>query len=158
MNDDSFKQVEPAYSFFETSNNFFFYLQALLKNFYNAFDFNSIFVFIYELRNLILKFFFKNDFFYIRLLYNPLISKFKHDSDVSSDLLFFEDFYYKQTSKRVLSQIAFIGHSTGGWNNPLGIAGQYTPGLNFYAKGAIHFNFSYQYPDFFSGRYFSPES
>lgn len=138
---------------FHFSQNFLFNL----TNFYNYFKSGGFFLDLYKLRNRISSFFFANEFFFVRLLYNPLITRFKHDSNISSDLIFFEDFYYKQSSKRVLSQIAFSSHSLGGWNNPLGLSGQYIPGLNFYSKGSIHFNFNYQYPDFFSGRYFSPE-
>lgn len=136
------------------------FFQKFLSNlsiFYNYFKFGSFFLDLYKLRSYISSFFFTNEFFFVRLLYNPLVSRFKHDSIISSDLLFFENFYYKQSAKMILSQIAFSSHSLGGWNNPLGLSGQYIPGLNFYSKGPIHFNFNYQYPDFFSGRYFSPE-
>lgn len=139
--------------FFFISNNFFFYFEV----FFSYLKSGSFFLDLYKFRNRVSSLFFQNEFFFVRLLYNPLISRFKHESTVSSDLIFFEDFYYKQSSKRVLSQIAFSSHSFGGWNNPLGLSGQYIPGLNFYSKNAIHFNFNYQYPDFFSGRYFSPE-
>lgn len=139
--------------FFFISHSFFFYFEI----FFNYLNSRSVFLDLYKFRNWILSLFFQNEFFFVRLLYNPLISRFKHDSTVSSDLVFFEDFYYKQSSKRVLSQIAFSSHSLGGWNNPIGLSGQYIPGLNFYSKDSIHFNFNYQYPDFFSGRYFSPE-
>lgn len=117
----------------------------------------SVFVYLYSCRRELLSFFFQTDFKYVRLLYNPLVERFGHNSLVSSDMLFFEDFYYKQTAKRVLLQIALKGHSVGGWHNPLGLAGQYIPGLSFYSKGSPFFNFSYQYSDFFSGRQFSPE-
>ena len=100
---------------------------------------------------------FTNKFFYFRLLVNPAVSKFRHDSLISSDVLFENFFYYDYAAKRVLSQIATSNSTIGGWNNPLGISGQYIPGLNFYMKQSS-FNFNYQYPDFFSGRAFSPES
>lgn len=117
----------------------------------------NFFSFLYKLRAFFLDLLFSREFFYIRLLNNPSVEKFSHESKVSGDLLFFEDFYYKQTAKRVLSEIAFSGHSVGGWNNPFGLSGQYIPGLSFYAKGPLNFNFSYQNTDFFSGRFFSPE-
>jgi len=123
----------------------------------NKISWQSVLEYLYAIRGFLMSVFFQNDLRYLRLLYNPSVSRFKHDSLVSSDMLFFEDFYYKQTAKRILSQIAFSGHSGGGWHNPIGLAGQYTPGLNFYAKGSVFFNFGYQQPDLFSNRYFSPE-
>lgn len=136
---------------------FFYFLSNYVNFFFQTFSFNFFLNKIYILRHNLLEYFFSNNFFFLRLLYNPKISKFKHDSEISSDLIFFEDFYYKQTNKRILSQIAFTGHSLGGWNNPLGLMGHYIPGLNFYVNGSINFNFNYQYPDFYSGRFFSPE-
>lgn len=121
------------------------------------FDFDYVLLYLYELRQSLLSSFFNKEFYFVRLLYNPHVAKFRHDSQILSDSLFFDDYYYKQTSKRILSQIAFTGHSVGGWNNPLGLIGQYIPGLNFYSKGATSFNFNYQYPDFYSARAFAPE-
>lgn len=146
VNDLSFVLVKNLYSFLQ-------YFMSFIK----FFNFDSILFYLYELRQLFLVSFFNKEFYFVRLLYNPHIAKFKHDSQVSSDSLFFDDYYYRQTSKRLLSQIAFMGHSIGGWNNPLGLLGQYMPGLNFYSKGATSFNFNYQYPDFYSARAFSPE-
>lgn len=147
--------------FNENKNNFIFVLLNRLCSFgATSIDYllnlNFFFLF-YKLRAFFIDLFFGHQFFYVRLLNNPLVQRFSHESDISDDLLFFEDFYYKQTAKRVLSEIAFAGHSSGGWNNPLGLSGQYIPGLSFYAKGAINFNFNYQNPDFFSSRSFSPE-
>lgn len=129
----------------------------VVEFFFSYFDSGLFFANLYQIRSKFLISFFQNDFFFVRLLYNPLVRKYSHDSEISSDMLFFEDFYYKQTAKRLLSQIAFSSHSVGGWNNPLGLSGQYIPGLNFYSKGSINFNFSYQHTDFYSGRSFSPE-
>lgn len=144
-----------------SDKNLFF---IVLENFkFYSFNFLSyltdlnFFSLLYNLRAFFLDLLFSREFFYVRLLNNPSVERFSHESKVSSDLLFFEDFYYKQTAKRVLSEIAFSGHSVGGWNNPLGLNGQYAPGLSFYAKGPLNFNFSYQHADFFSGRFFSPE-
>lgn len=141
--------------------NFFFELfNAFLKitnYWFSYFESGLFFVNLYQIRSKILISFFQNEFFFVRLLYNPLVRKYTHESEISSDMLFFEDFYYKQTARRLLSQIAFSSHSLGGWNNPIGIVGHYIPGLNFYSKKAFNFNFNYQYPDFYSGRSFSPE-
>lgn len=112
---------------------------------------------LYNFRSYVIDLLFRNNSSYIRLLYNPTILKFRHDSSFSSDMLFFEEYYYKQTAKRILSQIAFVGHSAGGWNNPLGVQGHYIPGLNFFFKSGGFFNFNYQQPDIFSGRFYSPE-
>lgn len=148
---------------FVTKNVFIFFSDLfdkfvkILKSFFSYFDSGLFFLNLYQIRSKFLILFFQNDFFFVRLLYNPLIKRYTHDSEISSDMLFFEDFYYKQTAKRILSQIAFSSHSVGGWNNPLGLSGQYIPGLNFYSKGSVNFNFNYQYPDFYSGRFFSPE-
>jgi hypothetical protein len=133
------------------------YLLKIQWSLLNEMSWQLILEYLYAIRGVLISIFFKNDLRYLRLLYNPLVSRFTHDSLISSDMLFFEDFYYKQTAKRILSQIAFLGHSAGGWHNPTGLAGQYTPGLNFYAKGSVFFNFGYQHSDLFSNRYFSPE-
>jgi hypothetical protein len=134
-----------------------YFLVQYIRSYITFYDFDYILFYLYELRQFLLNLFFNREFYFVRLLYNPHVAKFKHDSQISSDSLFFADYYYKQTSKRLLSQIAFVGHSIGGWNNPLGLIGQYIPGLSFYSKGATSFNFNYQYPDFYSARAFSPE-
>lgn len=145
-------------SLFDNLVYFFFKSFVIpLFQFLKFFDLYLFLTAIYDFRQRFIIYFFSNRFFFIRLLHNPDVLKFRHDSLTSSDSLFFEDFYYKQTAKRILSQIAFSGHSSGGWNNPLGLMGQYVPGLSFYSKGSLSFDFSYQYPDFYSGRSFSPE-
>jgi len=146
----------------ETRNENLFSLALKKSEFYlisflNYLSDLNFFLALYKLRAFFLDLFFNREFFYVRLLNNPLIEKFSYESKVSDDLLFFEDYYYKQTAKRVLSEIAFSSHSVGGWNNPFGLGGQYIPGLSFYTKGPLNFNFSYQNSDFFSGRFFAPE-
>lgn len=141
----------------------FIFLKTLLiyfvsfSRFFKEFNFFELLDILYSYYIFYLDLLFTNKFFYVRLLINPSISKFRHDSSMSSDALFENFFYYDYAVKRVLSQIATSNSTIGGWNNPLSISGQYIPGLNFYLK-QFSFNFNYQYPDFFSGRSFSPES
>lgn len=152
--DSEHNQKNSLYEEFYSSINI---IGQYVKTIFKYLQSGDFFIYLYRLRHSISSFFFENEFFFVRLLHNPLVHRFRHDSSVSSDFSFFQDFYYQQTSKRLLAQISFSSHSLGGWNNPLGLDGQYSPGLNFYSKGSVGFNFNYQQDDLFSGRFFAPE-
>jgi hypothetical protein len=110
--------------------------------------------FLYDYYVFLSQYFFEKYIIYSRLLSNPSVSKFKHDS--FNEFIFSNTFYYNYAAKRLLAQIGLSNSTLQGWHNPIGINGQYLPGLNFYF-GKFPFNFAYQYPDFFSGKSFSPE-
>ena len=78
-------------------------------------EFNFFCKHLYLFRKNLINFFFNDDSFYLRLLYNPNIYKFRHDSNFFSDFLFVDDFYYYQAAKRLLSQIGYTGHSSNSW-------------------------------------------
>lgn len=142
-------------NFFLLFLRMFVYLSSIVK-FFLRFDFVALLNFFYDYYTHSLSSFFDNSA-YIYLLSNSEIAKYKHDSGFISDNLFVDFFFYNYATKRLLSQISVSNSTIGGWNNPLGIHGQYIPGLNFYMKHSF-FNFDYQYKDFFSGRSFAPES
>lgn len=144
------------------SNNFFLpilrvliYLSNIFKSLLQ-FNFSVLLNSLYDYYIHSLLIFFDNSA-YLHLLSNNEIKKYKHDDKNVSDNLFVDFFFYNYATKRLLSQISVSNSTIGGWNNPLGISGQYIPGLNFYMKHSF-FNFDYQYKDFFSGRSFAPES